>query len=428
MSIFKKFRQPSGVYTIAMIDIWERFSFTGMRSCFILYLIKQLLYSKTDASYLYGWFGALAYFAPCIGGYITDRWLSLRKAIAIGSWSRLIGLLMLSSGIKELLIPSMMFIIIATGLMRAGMYPMVGLVYNQKDNDAQRDAGYRIFFISARIGGFLSILICGYVAEKYGYNYTFFISSIGILIGQIVYFLTAKKTLGDIGTIPIRKKEQDKSHLTTIEKRKLLTLGFMLLFVSCYDICEEQIGIGMTLLVDSEIDKTILEWKIPTIWFQIINPCVIIFGTPLFGVYCRKLQQKGKEPSYNAKFAISLYMMFIAYAVMIAISYALKNGINVSVILVMISVLCQTIGEIYMMPALNSLICKLSPKRYLSTTYGIVSLELCLSIFISSRFGGLYQKMEGIIFFSIFMIISLFFAILATICNKRIKRNIDMKE
>lgn len=195
MSIFKKFRQPSGVYTIAMIDIWERFSFTGMRSCFILYLIKQLLYSKTDASYLYGWFGALAYFAPCIGGYITDRWLSLRKAIAIGSWSRLIGLLILSSGIKELLIPSMMFIIIATGLMRAGMYPMVGLVYNQKDNDAQRDAGYRIFFISTSIGGFLSILICGYVAEKYGYNYTFVISSIGILIGQIVYFLTAKKLL-----------------------------------------------------------------------------------------------------------------------------------------------------------------------------------------------------------------------------------------
>ena len=428
MRFFRNFRQPNGVYTIAMIDIWERFSFVGMRACFILYLIKQLLFSKTEASYLYGWFGALAYFAPCIGGYITDRWLSLRKAIVIGSWSRLIGLLILSSGIKEFLIPSMMFIIIATGLMRAGMYPMIGLVYGKKVNDAERDAGYRVFFISARVGGFLSILICGYIAEKYGYNYAFLCSSIGIFIGQIVYFLTAKKTLRDIGTIPLRKKEEEKKSLTSVEKRKLLTLGFMLMFVSCYDICEEQISIGLTLLVDSEIDKTILGWKIPTIWFQIINPLVIIFGTPVFGYYCRNLQQRNKEPSYNAKFAISLYMMFIAYAMMIVIGYALKQGIRVSVFWVMISVLFQTIGEIYMMPALNSLICKLSPKRYLSTVYGIVSLELCLSIFISSRFGGLYSKMDSANFFSIFMVMSLFFAVVATIFNKKIKNNINLEE
>ncbi len=88
-------------------------------SCFYLIFNKNCFIQKTDASYLYGWLGALAYFVPCIGGYITVRWLSLRKAIAIGSWCRLIGLLILSSGIKELLIPSMMFIIIATGLMLA---------------------------------------------------------------------------------------------------------------------------------------------------------------------------------------------------------------------------------------------------------------------------------------------------------------------
>ena len=415
------FKHPKGLWTMVFVETWERFSFYGMRYCFVLYMIKEMFFTQQKASYIYGLYCSFAYFTPLIGGWLTDNYLGLRKAISIGSWLRFIGLMLLSTGNEILFLPSLLFIILATGLMRAGMNPMVGLLYDKKET-AKLDAGFRVFYLFCNIGSFLSIMLCGFIGARYGYRYAFMLAGVAILVGQVGYILTANNTLGELGLQPVRKIFDVKQKgLTALEKQKLAVM-FILFFVfsNVYDICAEQAGNTITIFAENNINRIVAGFTIPTVWFQAINPLVIWIFTPLLGIWWNKRVSEGKEVGYVDKIAMSLFLMFISYIVLVYAGHLADKGGKISILWIILSVFIQSIGEIYLYPIAYPIVCKLAPMRMISFMMGVATLQFCVSNFITGMIGGLYSYMSKMAFFSIFMILALVFVVVIVCCKKKL--------
>ena len=426
----KIFKQPKGLYTVSFIEMWERFSFYGMRFCLVLFMVKELMFSQQKSSYVYGLYCSSAYLMPLICGYLVDRYIGLRKAITIGSFCRCFGLLMLSTGKIELFVLSLALIAIATGFMRAGMNPLVGLLY-EKDNDVARDSGFRCFYIFANIGAFFSTLVCGYVGSRYGYRYAFLVAGLSILIGQVGYFLTAEKTLGSLGKVPIRKIELVNKNLflTSAEKTRLLAMFIIFfVFITIYDICVAQQGNTVTVFAENNINRTIGDFVIPTPWFQAINPIVIWIFTPLIGVLMDRKALKNGCTNYTGKFTFALVLMGASYIVLMLAGYYADRQDTISMLWVIALVFVQTIGEIYIFPTQSSLVVKLSPKRFLSLCFGFMCLQICVSNFLSGFIGGLYSYMSKTSFFSIFMLMSFCFALLLFLLRKPLTKMIETSD
>ncbi len=389
------------------------------------------MFSQQKSSYVYGLYCSCAYLMPLICGYLVDRYVGLRKAITIGSFSRCFGLLMLSTGKIELFVPSLILIATATGFMRAGMNPLVGLLY-EKDNDIARDSGFRCFYIFANVGAFFSTIICGYVGSQYGYRYAFLVAGLSILIGQVGYFLTAEKTLGELGKIPIKKIEntvKENMLLTQVEKVRLAAMFIMFfIFVVVYDICAEQQGNTITIFAENNTNRTIGNFVVPTPWFQAINPIVVWLFTPLIGILMEKKALKNGNTNYVEKFVFALILMGFSYMILMLAGYYVDIQNKISMLWVIALVFVQTIGEIYIFPTQNSLVVKLSPKRFLSLCFGLLSLQICISNFLSGFIGGLYSCMSKASFFSIFTLMSFCFALLLFLLRKPLTKMIEIKD
>ena len=417
----KLFNYPNGLYTIAFVEMWERFSFYGMRYCFVLYMVTELLYSQQKSSYIYGLYGSLAFFAPLLCGYIVDRYIGMRKAITIGSFCRFFGLLLLGNGKEEILVPSLALIIIATGFLRAGMNPMVGLIYDN-NTDSQRDAGFRFFYTFAYIGVLFGVLVCGYVGQKYGYRYAFISAGITIMIGQIGYFLTSKNTLGDIGKMPMFKKDTTNNKLTYAEKHNLFVMFVVFfIFINIYDICYEQQGNVITLFIENNVNRYIGDFLVPTPWFHLTNSLVVIIFTPLLGLIWQIQSRDKREKSYIDKFAIGLLLVSISYVILIIAGYYIDQQQIISMSWIIVVYIIQTISEIYVFPTGNSLAVKLAPKKFISLCIGFVSLEACLANFLSGLIGVLYSHIDKMSFFAIFAIL----AFVAFIAIKILKQKLE---
>ena len=352
----KLFNYPKGLYTITFVEIWERFSFYGMRYCFVLYMVKELLFSQQKSSYIYGLYGSFAYFAPLFCGYFVDKYIGMRKAITIGSIFRFFGLLCLGSGEEKMLIPSLAMITIATGFLRAGMNPLVGIMYDKND-DIQRDAGFRFFYTAAHIGVLLGVMVCGYVGQKYGYRYAFISAGITIMIGQVGYFLTAKNTLGDLGKEPIYKTTDMTIKLTKQEKNNLFAMFIIyFIFINIYDICYEQQGNTITLFVENNVDRDVFGFNIPTPWFHIVNVLMVIIFTPISGLLWHKKELNGKGISYISKFSLGLFFIGLSYVVLMMAGYYTEKYHIISIFWIVAVSIIQTIGEIHTFPTGNSLI------------------------------------------------------------------------
>ena len=205
-----------------------------------------------------------------------------------------------------------------------------------------------------------------------------------------------------------------------MEKQKLAVM-FIIFFVftDVYDICAEQAGNTITIFADNNINRVIAGFTIPTVWFQAINPLVIWFITPLLGLKWDKLAKRGKEIKYTDKIAISLLLMSLSYVVLVVAGYFVDKGEKISVLWVMLSVFIQSVGEIYVYPLFYPLVCKLAPTRMISLMMGVATLQFAVSNFITGMIGGLYSHMSRVAFFSIFMILSLLFALILKSVKKR---------
>ncbi len=380
------FGHPVGLFILFFTEMWERFSYYGMRGILVLYMATSataidpgLGWTNKDAIWLYGWYTMLVYVASIPGGWIADKFLGQKKTVMLGG-------LLLCFGHGILAIPQdwafftgLILIILGVGGLKPNISTMVGGLY--KEGDIRRDSGFTIFYIGINIGAFLASITVGLVAYYYGWHYGFGLAGIGMLLGQLV-FVWGQKFLKGVGEFSggkeasMAEQEAAKRPLNKIEKDRVIVLLISFLIVVVFWGAFEQAGGLMNLYTDAKVDRTTgWSWlaEIPAAVFQSLNAgYIIIFGT-IIGGFWIWWKKKGKESSSLFKMAIGTIIMGLGYVFMMLASKeaSAETFGKAAMIWIFLAYLFHTIGELCTSPVALSFITKLAPLKYASIMMGV---------------------------------------------------------
>ncbi len=438
------FGHPRGLATLYFTEMWERFSFYGMRALLILFMTASverggLGFSDAKSGAIYGLYASMVYMTNLPGGWIADRILGQRKSVLYGG-------IIIACGHFCMAMPGITFfylglglIVIGTGLLKPNVSTMVGALYAPEDN--RRDAGFSIFYMGINLGAFLSPLVCGYVGEKINWHYGFGLAGIGMTIGLIQYLMGAKY-LGTVGLNPApAESTEDAAKLkrnfliaagivaalavlttilpvtaqglsdaggvlllvvtfatfawliffadaTPLERKRFVVIFVLFLAASLFWSAFEQAGSTLNLFAERSTAKVILGFEYPASWFQSVNSLFIITLAPVLGWFWIRL---GKlEPSSPAKFSLGLIFVGLGFLVMVGGGLAAANGVQVSSIYLWICYLLHTIGELCLSPVGLSAMTKLAPVRFVGLMMGIWFLATAVGNYIGGRLASLY--------------------------------------
>ena len=279
------FGHPVGLYILFFTEMWERFSYYGMRAILVLYLITEttdrnpgLGWTNMEALALYGWYTMLVYVASIPGGIIADRLLGQKKAVIVGAVLLVIGHSILAIEQMWAFYTGLGFIIAGVGMLKPNISTMVGGLYPK--GDIRRDKGFTIFYIGINIGAFLSSLIVGYVGEVYGWHYGFGLAGICMLLG-LLQFVLGQKYLVGVGdylgkSTNVEDQEALKRPLNKIEKDRVIVLVLSFLMVIVFFGAFEQAGGLMNIYASEKTNRMLMGWEVPASWFQSLNAFFII--------------------------------------------------------------------------------------------------------------------------------------------------------
>ncbi len=425
LSVFKQ-NHPRGLYLLFCVEMWERFSFYGMRALIVLYMIENLMYTAEKAGNIYGLYTGLVYLTPLLGGYIADRLIGQRRCISIGSTLMILGLFLLAFGPKSLFLLSLFLMIVANGFFKSNISSVLGLLYGN-DNE-KKDSAFTIFYMGINLGAFFSPLVCGTLAAKFGYEYGFASAGVGMLLGLITYKVFENKYLGESGLYPDSKENKeitnDSSSLKEDERRQFISLIALMLFTIPFWICFEQAGSSLTLFAEYDTNRIFMGQEIPTGYFQSLNPLFIITLAPLMSLLWEKLRKTAKEPSSVGKFSIALFLMSISFCVL---SYAGHLSINslVSPLWLVLGYFIMTVAELCLSPIGLSLVSKLAPRKFLSLTMGCWFLTSFIGNLIAGLWGGQYEAFTPSELFGVLAILSFITLILLLLFKPFLNKTIN---
>ena len=389
-----KQKHPKGLYLLFCVEMWERFSYYGMRALLVLYMVQTLMFSTQKAGSIYGWYTGLVYLTPLLGGYLADRFFGQRKCITTGAILMTCGLFLLAFGPKSMFLAALFLMISANGFIKSNISSVLGLLYG--DDNKQKDSAYTIFYMGINFGAFLSPLVCGTLAVKYGYEYGFAAAGCGMLLGLLLYKIFENKLLGEKGLHPIQRKTSSNEKpepLTKVQIQQLTSLVILIIFTIPFWICFEQAGSSLTLFAQYATNRNFFGHVIPTGYFQALNPLFIITLAPLMSLLWENLRQKDKEPTSVEKFAISLFIMTFAYIILAFAGY-LSAQSTISPLWLVAGYFVMTLSELCLSPIGLSLVSKLAPKQFLSLTMGGWFLMCFSGNLFAGLLGGEYGKLS----------------------------------
>jgi len=288
------FGHPLGLFILFFTEMWERFSYYGMRALLVLFLISEVNsenpgygWSETDALWLYGWYTMLVYVAGIPGGIIADRYLGQKKTVMLGGALLVIGHTVLAIDHLYAFYTGLFFIILGVGGLKPNISTMVGGLYSK--DDERRDTAFKIFYMGINIGAFLSALIIGGIGEVYGWHYGFGLAGVGMLFGQMV-FVWGQKHLNGVGEFigddENPNKETINKPLSKIEKDRMLVLFLSFIIVVVFWGAFEQAGGLMNIYAYEKTNRFIetINFTVPATWFQSLNALFIV----LFAIFVGK--------------------------------------------------------------------------------------------------------------------------------------------
>jgi POT family proton-dependent oligopeptide transporter len=413
---------PKGLFVLFFAEMWERFSYYGMRALLIFYLTKHWLFSDEDSGVIYGAYTALVYITPVLGGYLADRYLGQRKAVTYGAILLTFGHFLMGfegSGGQDaaslnIFWLALAFIIVGSGFLKANISVIVGQLYPR--TDVRRDGAYTIFYMGINLGAALGALLCGYLGETYGWSYGFGAAGVGMLLGLIVFVVFKPLLLGR--GEPLNPEALNKTVLG-LKLEWLLYLVGLVVVVICWWLVQnqsvvgtllgiagailiayvlwtavrklephdrdrifaamfliigsilfwalfEQAGSSLNLFTDRHVDRA----GVPASVFQSLNAIYIVMLAPLFAWLWTSLGRKGLEPSAAAKFGLGIVQLGIGFLVLVAGSAAAGADNMVPVLFIFLIYLFHTTGELCLSPVGLSAMNRLAPAHLASLIMG----------------------------------------------------------
>jgi POT family proton-dependent oligopeptide transporter len=419
---------PRGLQTLFFTEMWERFSFYGMRALLMLYMTKTaaeggLGFDTPKAGSIYGWYTGLVYFACLPGGFLADRLLGQRRAVLVGGIVIAAGHFCLATSSLPAFYLGLTLIVCGTGLLKPNVSTLVGGLYS--DNDVRRDAGFSIFYMGINLGGFLAPIVCGYLAQDQAFHaflsrrgidphsswhFGFAAAGIGMLLG-LIQFVAGKRWLRGIGENQASRRGEARSETPRLasaaidgasgsgsgsaptrrgaaplrreEWTRIAAIAILFCFSALFWSAFEQAGSSLNLFADQITDNHFLGRSFPSSYYQSIDSLFIIALAPVFAWFWVRL--RNREPSSPAKFAWGL--VWIGAAFLVVAAGALVNARTHQLVSPMYLVLVyffSTLGELCLSPVGLSTVTKLAPARFAGLMMGVWFLSLS----VGNKMGG----------------------------------------
>ena len=433
------FGHPRGLTYLFTTEMWERFSYYGMRALLVLYMVKYLfqpgrvetiigfatlrnvlesmfgpLEVQPLASLVYGFYTALVYFTPIIGGLIADRFLGQRRTVVIGAALMAVGHFLMA--FEPLFLLALTVLILGNGAFKPNISTQVGSLY--APGDPRRDRAFSIFYVGINLGAFLAPLVCGTLGEEYGWHYGFTAAGVGMTIGLAIY-LYASRTLPP-DELTKRATSGEKPRFGREEWRAVSALLVLSLPVTFFWATYEQQGNTIALWADDHTDRSVnLLFRtvdIPTTWFQAFNPFMIFAFTPFIIALWGWQARRGREPSTVAKMAYGCFYNAAAHLILFAAALYAGPG-KASWLWLTAYFVVITIGELYLSPTALSLVSKVAPAHCLSMMMGVWLATSFYGSFLAGYLGSFWSSMAKSDFFLMLAVIAALagFAVLAFI-------------
>ncbi|PHQ28170.1 peptide MFS transporter [Leeuwenhoekiella nanhaiensis] len=380
------FGHPVGLYILFFTEMWERFSYYGMRAILVLYLVAEatsgnpgLGWTNAEALSLYGTYTMLVYVSSIPGGWIADKFLGQKKSVLYGGILLVAGHSILAIEEMWAFYTGLGLIIAGVGMLKPNISTMVGGLY--KKGDIRRDKGFTIFYIGINLGAFIASLLVGTVGEVYGWHYGFGLAGIGMALGLLQYLFGQKylKHVGNfIGTsLDPEEIEARNRPLNKQEKDRVVVLFVSFLMVIVFWGAFEQAGGLMNLYASEKTDRFLsfslpfIGNEVPASWFQSLNSLfIILLGTSVAAYWARR-KLKGKVATSLFKMAMGLIIMGSGFFFMTAASAQFQSNGASAMYWLVLAYLFHTVGELCLSPVALSYITKLAPLKYASIMMGV---------------------------------------------------------
>jgi POT family proton-dependent oligopeptide transporter len=412
---------PVGLFVLFFAEMWERFSYYGMRALLIFYLTQHWLFSDERSGVIYGAYTALVYITPVLGGYLADRYIGQRKAVLYGAVLLTFGHFLMGfegtggqdSSTINIFWLALSFIIVGSGFLKANISVIVGQLYPR--TDVRRDGAYTIFYMGINLGAALGSLLCGYLGQTYGWSYGFGAAGVGMLLGLVVFMIGKPLLLGRgeapdaarlksrvagipfewliylvgfaavIGIWQLIQYQEVVGWLLLVagillvgyvlttavtklpreDRDRIFAAMFLILGSILFWALFEQAGSSLNLFTDRHVDRA----GVPASMFQSINAIYIVLLAPIFALLWTKLGRSGLEPSAPAKFGLAMLQLGLGFLVLVWGSQAAGAGLT-PVIFIFLIYLLHTTGELCLSPVGLSAMNRLAPAHMASLIMG----------------------------------------------------------
>ena len=377
---------PKGLFLLFATEMWERFSYYGMRALLVLSMVAGAEtanpgfgWPSAEALRLYGLFTGFVYFTPLIGGWLADNYLGQRRSVIIGGVVMALGQFILAASIPgnlQLFYSGLLLLVIGNGFFKANISTMVGDLYQK--GDARLDGAFTIFYMGINLGAFLAPLVCSTLGEnpELGWRYGYFAAGCGMILSVIIQLALGPRFLQEIGMTPSARRSLlldggVKKPLTAIELDRLRVIFMLFVFIVLFWAAFEQAGGLMNLYAADKTDRMIGEFEVPAGWFQSLNPLYIVLLAPLFSAAWIRLGSIGRNPPTPQKMVLGLVLTAVGFLAMIAAVMGQAHGGKASMWWLVIAYLFHTTGELCISPVGLSMITRLAPLRLASLMMGV---------------------------------------------------------
>ena len=393
------FGHPRGLATLFMTEMWERFSYYGMRALLILYMVGStqqpgLGFGEKRAATIYGVYTMLVYLMGIPGGFVADRWLGHRRAVFIGG-------IIIACGHFSMAVPGLPFfftglglIVIGTGLLKPNVSTIVGTLYSPEDK--RRDAGFSIFYMGINLGAFLAPLITGYLGQRINWHIGFGAAGVGMTLGLIQFamgrkYLVARSAAKTAQTEIIEDVSTEKTRFTASDWARIGAIFILSFFALMFWAGFEQAGSSLNLFADRATQLTVFGKSYPSSWFQSVEPLFVILFAPVFAWIWIRLGPR--EPSSPVKFTLGLIFLSLSFALIVPAAHIFeRTHERVSPMWLIGLYFLQMVGELCLSPVGLSMVTKLSPARVVGLMMGIWFLATALGNYVAGWVAGFLEN------------------------------------